>query len=97
MKVWLLSIKGKGKGDEGLIMRGTRRRRRPQKRSQRGRGLMDKLGKAYKTYDAYNRQKMRLPGIGGYLGAKMALKVLGPKAQKHFAPFMSNLKKVTFF
>ena len=73
-----------------------RRRRRRQKRSQRGRGLMDKLGKAYKTYDAYNRQPLRLPGIGGYLGAKMALKVLGPKAQKQFAPFMSNLKKVTF-
>ena len=57
---------------------------------------MDSLAKAYKTYDAYNRQPLRLPGIGGYLGAKMALKVLGPKAQKQFAPFMSNLKKVTF-
>ena len=57
---------------------------------------MDKLGKAYKTYDAYNRQKMRLPGIGGYLGAKMALKVLGPKAQKQFAPFMNKFKKTAF-
>ena len=80
-----------GKGDHTSM-----RRKRQKRRSQRGKGLMDRLGKAYKTYDAYNRQKMRLPGIGGYLGAKMALKVLGPKAQKQFAPFMSNLKKVTF-
>ena len=79
-----------GKGGDHNSMR--RRRRR----SQRGKGLMDNLAKAYKTYDAYNRQPLRLPGIGGYLGAKMALKVLGPKAQKQFAPFMSNLKKVTF-
>ena len=80
-------------GDHNIM----RRSRRPQKRrSQRGRGIMDRLGKAYKTYDAYNRQPLRLQGIGGYLGAKMALKVLGPKAQKQFAPFMSNLKKVTF-
>ena len=57
---------------------------------------MDKLGKAYKTYDAYNRQPGRLPGIGGYLGTKMALKVLGPKAQKQFAPFMSKFKKGVF-
>ena len=66
-----------------------RRRRRPQKRSQRGRGF-------FKKAMAYNAQPMRLPGIGGYLGAKLALKVLGPKAQKQFAPFMSKLKKVTF-
>ena len=66
-----------------------RRRRRPQKRSQRGRGF-------FKKAMAYNAQPMRLPGIGGYLGAKLALKVLGPKAQKQFAPFMSKFKKVTF-
>ena len=57
---------------------------------------MDSLAKAYKTYDAYNRQPMRLPPIGGYLGAKMALKVLGPKAQKQFAPFMNKFKKGVF-
>ena len=72
------------------------RRRRRQKRSQRGRGLFDSLSKPYKTFKAYQSQPHRLPGIGGYLGAKMALKVLCPKAQKQFAPFMSKLKRVTF-
>ena len=81
---------------EHKIMRRPRRRRRPQKRSQRGRGLFDSLWKPYKTYKAYKSQPGRLPGIGGYLGAKLALKVLGPKAQKQFAPFMSKLKKVAF-
>ena len=66
-------------------MRRTRRRRR----SQRGRGLFSKAM-------AYNKQPLRLPPIGGYLGAKLALKVLGPKAQKQFAPFMSQFKKATF-
>ena len=79
----VLSIKGGGKGCLGQSMKRTRRRR------QRGRGL-------FKKAMMYNRQPLRLPGIGGYLGAKMALKVLGPKAQKQIAPFMSNLKKVAF-
>ena len=78
-----------------IIMR-RRRHRRSQKRSQRGRGLFNSLSKTYKTYNAYKSQPGRLPGVGGYLGAKLAFKVLGPKAQKQFAPFMSKLKKVTF-
>ena len=45
---------------------------------------------------SYNFQPWRLPGVGGYLGANLALKVLGPKAQKQFAPFMSKFKKVAF-
>ena len=64
-----------------------KRKRRPQKRSQRGRGLFKK---------AMTYEPMRLPPIGGYLGAKLALKVLGPKAQKQFAPFMNRFKKVAF-
>ena len=61
--------------------------RRPRRRSQRGRGF-------FKKATTYYTQPMRLPPIGGYLGAKLALKVLGPKAQKQFAPFMSKFKKV---
>ena len=84
----VLSIKGERvKWDHKQSMK--RRRRRPQKRSQRGRGLFNKAM-------MYNSQPLRLPPIGGYLGAKMALKVLGPKAQKQFAPFMSKFKKVAF-
>ena len=86
----VLSIKGGGRVvGEHKIMRRSRRRRRPQMRSQRGRGFFNKA----MTY--YN-QPLRLPPIGGYLGAKLALKVLGPKAQKQFAPFMSKFKKVAF-
>ena len=66
-----------------------KRQRRRRRRSQRGRGF-------FKKAMAYNTQPMRLPPIGGYLGAKLALKVLGPKAQKQFAPFMSKFKKVAF-
>ena len=66
-------------------MRRTRRRRR----SQRGRGLFRKAM-------TYYTQPGRLPPIGGYLGAKLALKVLGPKAQKQMAPFMSKFKKGVF-
>ena len=81
----VLSIKrGEGKGGDHK-----RIKRKRQKRSQRGRGLFNKAMK-------YNRQPLRLPPIGGYLGAKLALKVLGPKAQKQFAPFMSKFKKVAF-
>ena len=85
-----MSIKGEGKGG------GDHKSMKRKRRSQRGRGLFDSLAKPYKTYKAYKSQPHRLPGIGGYLGAKLALKVLGPKAQKQFAPFMSKLKKVTF-
>ena len=70
-------------------MRGARRRRRPQKRSQRGKGLFSKAM-------TYYTQPGRLPPIGGYLGAKLALKVLGPKAQKQMAPFMKQFKKGVF-
>ena len=80
----MLSIKGGGKGVVGQSMKRKRRRR-----SQRGRGLFNKAM-------TYYTQPMRLPPIGGYLGAKMALKVLGPKAQKQFAPFMSKFKKGVF-
>ena len=66
-----------------------KRQRRRRRRAQRGRGF-------FKKPMAYNAQPMRLPPIGGYLGAKLALKVLGPKAQKQFAPFMSKFKKVAF-
>ena len=84
----VLSIKGERvKWDHKSMKR--KHRRRPQKRSQRGRGLFNKAMKYY-------NQPLRLPPIGGYLGAKLALKVLGPKAQKQFGPFMSKLKKVTF-
>ena len=78
----------------GVFINSMRRKRR--RRSQRGRGLFDSLSKSYNTYKTYKSQPHRLPGIGGYLGAKMALKVLGPKAQKQSAPFMNKLKKVTF-
>ena len=64
-------------------------RRRRHRRSQRGRGF-------FKKAMTYNAQPWRLPPIGGYLGAKLALKVLGPKAQKQFGPFMSKFKKVAF-
>ena len=64
-------------------------KRKRQKRSQRGKGF-------FKKAMTYYNQPLRLPPIGGYLGAKLALKVLGPKAQKQFGPFMSKLKKVTF-
>ena len=89
LNLCVLSIKGGREGVVGQSMKRKRRRRCPQKRSQRGRGL-------FKKAMAYNRQPMRLPPIGGYLGAKMALKVLGPKAQKQFAPFMNKFKKVAF-
>ena len=83
----VLSIKERGRGMIGnIIMRRARRRRH---RSQRVRGF-------FKKAMAYNNQPLRLPPIGGYLGAKLALKVLGPKAQKQFAPFLSKLKKVAF-
>ena len=62
------------------------RRARTRRRSQRGRGLFSKAM-------TYYQQPLRLPPIGGYLGAKLALKVLGPKAQKQFAPFMKQFKK----
>ena len=82
----VLTIKVRGRGCWGnIIMRRPRRRRR----SQRGRGF-------FKKAMMYNNQPLRLPPIGGYLGAKLALKVLGPKAQKQFAPFMSKFKKVAF-
>ena len=77
----------KGRGNPRIII--MRRKRTRRRRSQRGRGFLQKAM-------AYNAQPLRLPGVGGYLGAKLALKVLGPKAQKQFAPFMSKLKKVTF-
>ena len=84
----VLSIKGKG--GNGVFINSMRRKRRPPKRrSQRGRGL-------FKKAMTYNRQPLRLPPIGGYLGAKLALKVLGPKAQKQFAPFMNKFKKGVF-
>ena len=63
-------------------------KRKRRRRSQRGKGLFSKAR-------AYNKQPLRLPPIGGYLGAKLALKVLGPKAQQQFAPFMKQFKKVT--
>ena len=90
----MLSIKAREGcvGDHKIM----KRKRRTQKRAQRGRGLFDRLAKPYKTFEAYKSQPHRLPGIGGYLGAKLALKVLGPKAQKQFAPFMSKFKKVAF-
>ena len=80
-----LSIKGRERvvGDHKSM----KRKHRRQKRSQRGRGFFNKAM-------TYYTQPMRLPPIGGYLGAKMALKVLGPKAQKQFGPFMSKFKKV---
>ena len=77
--------KREGKGVVGIIIMKRKRRRR----AQRGRGLFNKAM-------TYYTQPMRLPPIGGYLGAKMALKVLGPKAQKQFAPFMNKFKKATF-
>ena len=66
-----------------------KRRRRPQKRSQRGRGF-------FKKAMTYYNQPLRMAPIGGYLGAKLALKVLGPKAQKQFGPLMSKFKKGAF-
>ena len=81
----VVAIKVRGRVAGASNMRSQRRRRR----AQRGRGF-------FKKAMAYNAQPLRLPGVGGYLGAKLALKVLGPKAQKQFAPFMSKLKKVTF-
>ena len=78
-----MTIKGKGESYSIISMKRKRRRR-----SQRGRGF-------FKKAMAYNAQPLCLPGVGGYLGAKLALKVLGPKAQKKFAPFMSRLKKLT--
>ena len=82
--VLTIKVRERGCWDHNIMKR---RRRRPQKRSQRGRGF-------FKKAMAYNNQSLRLPPIGGYLGAKLALKVLGPKAQKQFAPFMSKFKKV---
>ena len=67
-------------------MKGKRTRRR--RRSQRGRGLFNKVM-------AYNTQPFRLPVLGGYLGAKLALKALGPKAQKRWGPYMPMMKKMT--
>ena len=82
--------KRKGWVPRGTIsMKGKRTRRRPKTRSQRGRGLFNKVM-------AYNARPGRLPGVAGYLGAKLALKVLGPKAQKRRGPYMPMMKKLTF-
>ena len=77
----VVTIKGKGESLGIIIMKGKRTRRR--RRSQRGRGLM-----------AYNTQPFRLPVLGGYLGANLALKALGPKAQKRWGPYMPMMKKL---
>ena len=86
----VVTIKGKGWVPRGTInMKKQMRRRRPKKRSQRGRGIFNKVM-------AYNARPGRLPGVAGYLGAKLALKVLGPKAQKRWGPYMPMMKKLTF-
>ena len=87
MSVLTIKVREGLLGDHKNMRR--KRRRRSQKRAKRGRGFFQKAM-------AYNAQPLRLLGVGGYLGTKLALKVLGPKAQKQFAPFMSKLKKVTF-